>query len=100
MERGQQWIGLGGRQVLDAERAGEGHQSQVEAVVGGEAGAGRDVVVGRVDAVGRLAGQVQGPAVEVRGCRAGAQQLDEGGRPDVLVNVGEHAGRSSGRARN
>jgi hypothetical protein len=91
VEGGEQRGGLGGRQVFDAERAGEGDQGEVQAVGVGECGAGRDVVVGRVDLVRRLARQVQGPAVEVRRCGAGAQLLDEGGRPDVLVDVGGHA---------
>lgn len=55
MEGGEQRGGLGGRQVFDAERAGEGDQGQVQAVGVGECGAGRDVVVGRVDLVRRLA---------------------------------------------
>ncbi len=96
VERGEQGGGLGGRQIFDAERAGERHQGQIEAVGAREPGAGRDVVVGGVDGVRGLARQVQRPAVQPRRRTARPQQRDELGRPDVLVDVGGH-GPPSGR---
>ncbi|MBB3731061.1 hypothetical protein [Nonomuraea dietziae] len=76
--------GLLGRQELDAQRAGEGDQRELQ--VRGVA----SVVVGGVDLVRRLAVQDQGPAVEVGRARPGAQRLDERRRPQVLMDIDAH----------
>lgn len=86
----EQGKGLGRPQVLDAQRAGQRHQGDVETVGDGQPHTGLDVVVTGVHRERRLALQVQRPAVETWRSGARPEQLDEGGRPDVLVDVDGH----------
>ena len=88
----QQRLGLAGRERLDAERDGGGHQRALEAVGADERRAALRVVVGEVDGRLRLAAQVQNPAggaaFEPRRVPAAGQLIQQRLGPQVLVDVG------------
>ena len=83
----QQRGGLVGVHRLDAERARQRQQGQVDAVGPVDRAPGGQVVGGGVDGVRRLAVEVQRPALEPRTAVAAAQRVDEGRGPQVLVAV-------------
>jgi hypothetical protein len=56
-------------------------------------GPNRRIVVGWSYSTRWLAIQIQGPSEDARGPLARSPRLDERGRPQVLVDVGQQAGR-------
>ena len=87
----EQRLGLGGRERLDPERGGGGHQRAVEAVGVHERRAAVGIVVGEVERRLRLAGDAQRPAVamahEAGRIAARRQFPQQRLGPEMLVDV-------------
>ena len=86
-------------QAVEAERRRRSHQHPVVTVRGRERRAGSESWSRGSISHGRLAGQVQRPALEPRRATAEAERRDELRRPEVLMDVGGHAGSVGKRRR-